>query len=142
MRNDSTIKEIMQEIIKEKEIEEIAKEYGYEEVARKATVSNVMRYHMSGAIEKCRSYRELETYGEKHTEVKQNFSLKRIFGSTLNAVYTQVIMNFIVYIVLFTVFSSRPNYGKIAKISFVGFIRKIRCDAFSFSLFHPFLNCL
>ena len=58
--------------------------------------------------------------------LKQNFSLKKIFGSTLNAVFTQVIINFIVYIFLFTLFSSFPFHS-----SFLDFIRKIRCNFFA-----------
>jgi len=56
--------------------------------------------------------------------LKQNFSLKKIFGSTLNAVYTQIIINFIAYIVLFTAFSLH-NFA----FSFVTFLRYIRCDS-------------
>jgi hypothetical protein len=55
--------------------------------------------------------------------LKQNFSLKKIFGSSMNAVFSQVIINFIAYIVLFTVFSLAA-FG----FSFLTFIRLLRVD--------------
>ena len=64
----------MQEIICEKEIREVTKKYRYEDVGRKASVSVMLGYHLSGAIEKCESYRELEIYGLKHTGVALDYS--------------------------------------------------------------------
>jgi hypothetical protein len=70
--------------------------------------------------------------------LKQNFSLRKIFGSTLNAVFTQVIVNFIAYIVLFHIFSRAS-----LSFSFLSFLRFIRCDVLSFSfLSFDFLNFL
>lgn len=68
--------------------------------------------------------------------LKQNFSLKKIFGSTINSVFTQVIINFLAYILLFSAFS-RGGFN----FSFLSFLRLLRCDSLSFStpLFH-FLN--
>jgi hypothetical protein len=74
MNNNTTISKILQEIIREKEMEAASKKYGYEEKARKATVSAVLRYHLSGAIGKCTGYRELEIYGAKHTGVSLDYS--------------------------------------------------------------------
>jgi hypothetical protein len=70
--------------------------------------------------------------------LKQNFALKKIFGSTINSVFTQVIVNFIAYIVLFSVFS-RNNFN----FSFLAFLRFLRFDALTFSnSFFDFLNFL
>jgi len=74
MNNNTTISKILQEIIREKEMQESSKKYGYEEKARKATVKAVLEYHLAGAIEKCASYRELEIYGAKHTAVPLDYS--------------------------------------------------------------------
>jgi hypothetical protein len=70
--------------------------------------------------------------------LKQNFSLGKIFGSTINAVFTQVIINFIAYIVLYLVFSNLKS-----DFSFLVFLRKIKCDYLTFSQhFFDFLNFL
>ena len=61
--------------------------------------------------------------------LKQNFSLGKIFGSTMNAVFTQIIINFIAYIMLFVAFSL-ANFN----FSFITFLRYIRCDSLSFPL--------
>jgi len=74
MSNNTIISKILQEVIREHEIQEITEKKKYEEKARKATVTTVLRYHLSGAIEKCSSYRELEVYGAKHTEWKLDYS--------------------------------------------------------------------
>ena len=66
--------------------------------------------------------------------LKQNFSLKKIFGTSVNAVFTQVIINFIAYIILFSVFSSI-----FSSLSFINFLRKIRADFIPFSAFVDFL---
>ena len=70
--------------------------------------------------------------------LKQNFSLKKIFGSTINAVFTQVIINFLAYIVLFSAFSLASF-----TFSFLSFLRFLRCDLLYFSsAFSDFLNFL
>lgn len=70
--------------------------------------------------------------------LKQNFALKKIFGFTINAVFTQVIVNFLAYIVLFSAFS-RNSFN----FSFLSFLRFIRCDVLPFSsTFLDFLNFL
>jgi len=70
--------------------------------------------------------------------LKQNFALKKIFGSTINAVFTQVIINFLAYIVLFSAFSLYSF-----NFSFLNFLRFLRCDVLSFSnSFFCFLNFL
>ena len=68
MKNNTTISNILQAVFQESEITELSQRNGYEEKARKATVTEIMRYQMAGAIEQCVSYRELEIYGNKHTE--------------------------------------------------------------------------
>jgi hypothetical protein len=68
--------------------------------------------------------------------LKQNFSLKKIFGKSLNSVFTQVIINFLTYIVLFSVFSVSFN-----KFSFLTFLRLLRADILSSSIqFCCFVN--
>ena len=74
MNNNTTIRKILQEVIREKEMQESSEKYGYKEKARKAKVSAVLCYHLSGAIEKCSSYRELEIYGAKHSGVKLDYT--------------------------------------------------------------------
>ena len=74
MRNNTTISKIMQEVIKEKEIKELCEKYKYEDKARKAKVSMVLQYQMSGAMEESASYRELEIDGRKNGLEKVDYS--------------------------------------------------------------------
>lgn len=74
MKHNTTISEIMQEVICEKEIEEITKKQGYEEKARTAKVSVILGYQLCGAVEKSESYRELEIDGEKNGLRKVDYS--------------------------------------------------------------------
>ena len=74
MNNNTTIKKILQEIIQEKEVKEICRKINYEEKARKASVSCVLRYQLTGAIEKCVSYRELAIYGSSHISESLDYS--------------------------------------------------------------------
>ena len=74
MKYNTTISKILQEVIKEKEIEEMSEKHKYKEKARKAKVSTVLRYQMAGSMEESRSYRELEIDGMKHGLVKIDHS--------------------------------------------------------------------
>jgi len=74
MKYNTTVSKILQEVIREKEIEEISKKHGYEEKARKARVSEIIRYQLSGAIEKSESYRDMETDGIKNGLLKVDYS--------------------------------------------------------------------
>ena len=74
MKHNTTISEILQEIIREKEIMEMSEKQGYEDAARKATVATMYRYQLSGAIEKSESYRDLEIDGMKNGLLRTDYT--------------------------------------------------------------------
>jgi len=64
MKKNTTVQQILQEAIREKEIKELSKKYGYEEVGRKLTAYGLVQYFMGSSLLKIKSYRELaETSG-------------------------------------------------------------------------------
>lgn len=74
MKHNTTVSKILQEIIREKEIEELSEKHGYEDKGRKAKVTTMIRYHLSGAIEKSESYRAMEIDGMKNGLVETDYS--------------------------------------------------------------------
>jgi hypothetical protein len=57
MNNNTTVQKIMQEAIREKEIESLSEKYKYEEVGRKLTGYGLLQYFMGSALLKIKSYR-------------------------------------------------------------------------------------
>lgn len=69
-------------------------------------------------------------------ELKQNFTIKKMFGSTKNAVYSQGLIAFIAYAFLFECYSSRVIFPRKSgtQYSFLHFLRSLRhfCRNFAF----------
>lgn len=60
-------------------------------------------------------------------ELKQNFNIKTIFGKSKNSAFSQGIIAFISYFLLFTLYTSLAKFLT-AKDTFLSFLRHLRCD--------------